>query len=394
MTAGKTELEKKLIERIKREGRISFRDFMQAALYDAEFGYYNTERLKIGAMGDYYTSSNVHPAFGAILAKAFVELWHQLDETNQFTIVEMGSGTGQLAFDILQALRLEHHELFDLVTYTIIEQSVVMRARQREKLKEFESQVDWRSLQELEREPLTGIVFSNELLDAFPVHRIRFSPKGIEELFVGVENPSDKNRASLEGREKQNETLAAADDLPHEKLALVWESLSNGKLEQYIKRTGVRFFENQVIEINLEAIGWLETLAAAIAKGFLITIDYGDVAAHLYSPERRQGTLRCFYRHTLTHSSLERIGEQDLTASINFSALLDYGKEVGFAKVSYERQTHFLFRHGLIERIAAMEQAATIENLKDRLAIKNLLAPGGVSDNFRVLIQKKSGDEE
>ena len=126
-----------------------------------------------------------------------------------------------------------------------------------------------------------------------------------------------------------------------------------------------------------------------IEQGFLVTIDYGDLAAHLYAPDRRNGTLRCFQKHTLTDTPLERIGEQDITASVNFSALIDYGEESGFEKLSYERQTNFLFRHGLIERIAAMEHNGTMDNLQDRLAIKNLLVPGGVSDNFRVLVQQK-----
>jgi SAM-dependent MidA family methyltransferase len=389
MTAKKTELEKRLIERIKGEGRINFREFMQAALYEAEFGYYNTERLKIGAAGDYYTSSNVHPAFGAILARVFVDLWQQLNEPTHLTIVEMGAGTGQLAFDVLQALREEHPHQFDKVNYMIVDQSPVMRVRQREMLKPFESQVAWRERQDLLRDPITGIVFSNELLDAFPVHRVRFSQKGMEELFVGV-GDSAEHRPAPESGEKVAEERRAGEACRSENLRLEWGELSNAELANYIQRTIVRFFNTQVIDINLDAIAWLEDLAAAIFRGFLLTIDYGDLAPHLYSPERREGTLRCFYRHTLTNSPLERIGEQDITASVNFSALMEYGKDFGFDTVSYERQTNFLFRHGLIERIAAMEEAGTIENLKDRLAIKNLLAPGGVSDNFRVLIQKKS----
>jgi SAM-dependent MidA family methyltransferase len=363
MTSSQTTLEKKLIDRITHEGRITFCEFMQIALYDAELGYYNSERLQIGAAGDYYTSSNVHAAFGAILAKAFVELWQQLEDRNHFALVEMGAGTGQLALDILTALRDEHAQIFGQTSYTIVEQSPVMQARQREKLQAFAGKIDWCELQALV--PLTGIVFSNELIDAFPVHRLRFSQNGIQEQFVEVEkdNPA--------------------------KLVLIWDDLSDEKLAEYIKRIGVRLFEGQILEINLAALDWLKTMSQVIERGFLVTIDYGDLAAHLYAPDRRNGTLRCFQKHTLTDALLERIGEQDITASINFSALIDYGEEFGFEKLSYERQTHFLFQHGLIERIAAMENNGTMDNLQDRLAIKNLMVPGGVSDNFRVLIQQK-----
>jgi SAM-dependent MidA family methyltransferase len=377
MTSSPTELEKRLIERIKSAGRMTFCEFMQTALYDAELGYYNSKRLQIGATGDYYTSSNVHAAFGAILAKAFVELWQQFEDRNHFVLVEMGAGTGQLAFDVLTALRDEHPQIFPQTSYTIIEQSPVMQARQQEKLQEFTDKVDWHDLQELEA--ITGIVFSNELIDALPVHRLRYSQSGIEEQFVAVKKD---NPAKLSAVVTEN-------DLASEKLTLIWGELSDGKLAAYIEQTGVRLIEGQIFEINLAAIDWLKKMSQVIHRGFLITIDYGDLAAHLYAPDRPRGTLRCFYKHTLTDAPLERIGEQDITASVNFSALIDYGQVFGFEKLSYERQTHFLFQHGLIERIAAMENNGTMDNLQDRLAIKNLMVPGGVSDNFRVLIQKK-----
>src|SRR5215211_2948071 len=121
MISAATVLERKLVALIEREGAITFRDFMQAALYDPEHGYYNTERLKIGPGGDYYTSSNTHPAFGAVLARAFVEMWGDLSRgaSEPFTIVEMGAGTGQLACDILTALSDEHPAVFESVRYVI-----------------------------------------------------------------------------------------------------------------------------------------------------------------------------------------------------------------------------------------------------------------------------------
>jgi SAM-dependent MidA family methyltransferase len=121
-----------------------------------------------------------------------------------------------------------------------------------------------------------------------------------------------------------------------------------------------------------------------------VTIDYGDLAPLLYAADRAQGTLRSFYRHRLVHSPLERVGEQDITSSVNFTALIESGRDCGLETLSYERQTAFLLRHGLIERITAMHKPdETLENVKARLAIKNLFVPGGASDNFRVLVQKK-----
>jgi SAM-dependent MidA family methyltransferase len=370
-----TELERKVIERIEREGPITFRDFMQAALYEAQLGYYNTERLKIGPAGDYYTSSNVHPAFGAVLAQTFIKLWEESSIDQPLRIIETGAGTGQLAADVLASMRREHSLEFKKLSYVIIESSEAMQARQKEKLASFIEKTEWRKLEELERAPVKALAFSNELVDAMPVHRVRFARGQIEEQHIRIESGSK------------------ADE---KRLALVWGKPSTSKLTDYINRLNIRLAEDQIIEINLDAIEWLRRMAKAINQGFLITIDYGDLSEHLYGPDRIRGTLRSFYRHRLIDSPLERIGEQDITASVNFTALIEYGRDFRFETVSYERQTAFLIRNGLIERIAAMHDASgSVDDLNERLAIKNLFVPGGISDNFRVLIQRRGqGSEE
>jgi len=363
MSSKQSPLEQRIIARIEREGPITFRDFMLAALYDPDYGYYNTGRVKIGVEGDYYTSGNVHPAFGAIMARCAVELWGQVSE-GPLTLVEMGAGTGQLALDILTALAEEHARQAGVVRYIIIETSPAMRASQRQKLGAFEGRVEWRDLEVIERSPLEAILFSNELFDALPVHRLRLSCAKLEESYL----TASSNR-----------------------LRFTWKDTSTERLARYLQAMQVVLSEGQVIEVGLDAIELLARVSRAIGRGYLITIDYGDVAGHLYSPERRLGTLRSFYRHRMIESPLERVGEQDITASVNFTALIEYGRQFGLETVSYERQSAFLFRMGLIERIAAMGENQTLDDLKSRLAIKNLFVPGGVSDNFRVLIQRKRG---
>lgn len=363
MSLQSTELELRLIEQIQREGPITFRDFMQAALYDPELGYYNTERLKIGAQGDYYTSSNVHPAFGRLLAQAFAELW--ADSSVPLTIVEFGPGTGQLASDVLSAMRDERPAVFERLIYVLIEASPAMRNLQRDKLTAFEHHIRWCALEELERTPVIAIAFSNEFVDALPVHRARYRSGALEELYVVTE--------------------AAG-------LALLWSKPSTERLWKYVERVDVSLREGQIVEINFAMIDWMARVSRALQNGFLITIDYGDTADHLYAQDRESGTLRSFYRHRLIDSPLERIGEQDITASVNFTALIEYGRDLGFEAVSYERQTAFLIRMGLIEMIAGQDTSAHGPgDLKNRLALKNLFVPGGVGDNFRVLIQRKTG---
>lgn len=368
MAFGRNDLELRLIARIEREGPITFRDFMQAALYDPDYGYYNTERIKIGPQGDYYTSSNVHPAFGAVLARAFVQLWKELVPypSHPLRIVEIGAGTGRLACDVLAALRDQHAEAFREVDYLIVESSPEMRRRECELLALFEGRVRWGGLETLGRASMHGIVFSNEFVDALPVHRVRFERSDFEEQYVTV----------VSGR-----------------LALSWAQPSTPEVVNYLNRAGVKLAEGQIVEINLDAIEWLAQVSSGIGRGFLITVDYGDLTPLLWASDRRNGTLRSFYNHRLVDSPLERVGEQDMTASVNFSALLEYGTDFGLETLSYERQVAFLMRMGLIEMIA--ERASTNpapQELNERLALKNLFVPGGVSDNFRVLIQRKIGN--
>ena len=259
MSAMRTPLGRQLVERIRRDGPLTFRDFMQSALYDGELGYYQTARLKIGPAGDYYTSSNLHPSFAAVLAHAFAELWQNAFDREPLVLVEMGAGSGQLAADLLAALRNEAAAIFDGARYLIIESSPAMVAQQRGRLAAFAPQVQWRTLEEIEDQPLSAIFFSNELIDALPVYRVRRRGQGLEEQFVGLEN---------------------------EQLTLAWRAPARPELRRYVERFGVPLRQNQIVEINLDALAWLTRLSRAIRRGFLVTIDYGDVAAHLYAPDR------------------------------------------------------------------------------------------------------------
>src|SRR5262249_39818346 len=159
---------------------------MQAALYSPELGYYNTHRRKIGVEGDYYTSSNVHEAFGAVFANALFEMWasESANDSPNLDIVEFGPGSGQLAHDIVSTLQSEHPTTFDNLRYVLVETSPVLQNVQHDKLIDFREHVRWSSLDELTNNPIKGIVLSNEFIDALPVHRARFSDGCIQELYV------------------------------------------------------------------------------------------------------------------------------------------------------------------------------------------------------------------
>lgn len=350
---GSHTLEAALIDRIEREGPLSFRDFMEAALYDGRLGYYSTERPKIGRAGDYYTASSIRPVFAATLAHAFAGLWG--DFSIPLTVMEAGAGMGHFAHDFLTTMNEEHSPLFKALKYVIVERSHAMRASQQASLAGFGDWVSWLS-PEAPISPMKGIVFSNELIDAMPVHRVRMVAGALEEQYISVSS---------------------------HQLALTWGPPSTCRLDSYVRRMGAALDPGQIVEVGLDAIDWLGAVSSALDEGLLITIDYGGEAAELYSSARRNGTLRCFHRHRLMDSALTRVGEQDITASVNFTALIEYGLDFGLEPVSFEPQRRFLIRSGLLDRVAAL----TDPNL--RLAAKNLLVPGGVTDGFCVLVQRK-----
>ena len=369
MSANSTELERRVFEKINREGPLTFRDFMQAALYDPELGYYNTRRQKIGAEGDYYTSCSVHPAFGAVLANALCEMWASefVTNSNDLTIIEFGPGNGQLALDINSALRNEHPAAFDNLTYVLVETSPVFQKLQQSKLVDFKNRIRWQSLNQLANNPIAGVVLSNEFVDALPVHRARFTHDTVQELYVSTDERKD-----------------------HGHLVPIWSHPSTSRLAEYLERLGIALQEGQIVEVSLDAIDWLERVSHVLETGLLVTIDYGDRAQDLYTPDRKSGTLRCFHQHDLSDNPFDRVGDQDITSSVNFTALIEYGRQYGFEFLSLERQTSFLIRYGLIERIALEHKSVEFpESLAKRLAVKNLFVPGGLSDSFRVLIQRR-----
>jgi SAM-dependent MidA family methyltransferase len=202
------------------------------------------------------------------------------------------------------------------------------------------------------------VILSNELFDALPVHVVRVSRGDLEEQYVAPDPDSESG------------------------LKLLWQEMSTPRIVEYVRRMPVSPVEGQVVEVGLEAISLLERISSVLAGGFVVTIDYGDLVELLWGPDRRDGTLRSFSGHRLISSLLEKPGERDITASVNFSALIQYGGAAGLETVSYERQNAFLTRHGLVERVGR------ISEMRARLAAKRFLVPGE-GDNFRVLLQRQ-----
>lgn len=347
-------------------GPITFAEFMQLALYHEEYGYYNSERTRIGKEGDYYTSPCVHRAFGEIVGRFIHKVYKTLN-IREFTVLEMGAGKGYLALDVMDSLKREHPEFYRDLNYSIVEISPALIEEEKTLLKDHLHKISFfNSISEIENEQVAGVLVSNELLDSFPFHRLKYVGNDFQEIYVGIRK----------------------DDFTE-----ILGSPSTIELKTYIDRYNLEFIEGQEIEINLDAKQWLLNVSRIFSKGFVVTIDYGFKATELFSPVRAKGTYMCFYKHVANENPYDHIGEQDITAHVDFSNLVLAGNDVELETVKYTTQGQFLIDWGIldiIEKNNIKNRADELSFQKDILAIKNLFLPDLMGGKFKVLIQAKN----
>ncbi len=344
-------LSEMIIQKIRENGPISFRDYMEMALYYPGSGYYNAVRDRIGKKGDYYTGPDLTPVFGEMLGRQLEEIWRIMGK-KELTVVEMGAGTGLLSMDVLNYLE-KNEKLYQNLDYCIVEKSPSMRKEEKAQLG---VKVRWcSSIQELSG--MTGCIFSNELVDAFPVHQVIMQDE-LMEIFVDYKN------GFME----------------------VLEPASN-ELKNYLYELEVVLPQGYRTEINLDAVQWMEEVALSLKKGFVITIDYGYPASELYQEYRNRGTSMCYYKHTANQDPYGHIGEQDITSHVNFSALGHWGSKNGLKLCGFTDLVHFLMGMGIEEYLKKVQQNEPENYLKKMLPVKTLLMEMG--ETFNVLIQKK-----
>ncbi|MBM2838162.1 MAG: hypothetical protein HW415_787 [Deltaproteobacteria bacterium] len=354
-----------LKDRIEEKGRITFEEFMDTALYHPEYGYYTSNKARIGKDGDYYTSTDVHRAFGASIMRQIEEMWNILKISPLF-LVEVGAGKGVLCADILLSAREKSPTLFKEIRYFIVEKSPEFIERQKRHIEELGllDKVSW--VPEI-KEGLSGnigIVLSNELIDAFPVHKVRYSNGLWNEIYVTVENG----------------ILTEKED-----------SLSDQRLVDFLTGLEGSFDDGYTTEVNLKAIDWIKGVGNSLQKGFVITIDYGYPRNELYSAERNRGTLMCYFRHQASDDPYINIGEQDITTHIDFTSLAEAGKGAGLEVAGFTDQSYFLMGCGIEEEFQQLEaiNAENIGAFKNNITLKKLLIPGGMGSTFKLLIQQK-----
>ncbi len=350
-----TTAEEAIREHIRENGRITFAEFMDAALY-GRGGYY-TEGERIGGRGaDYYTSPAAHPLFGALLALQLEQMWHLLGRPDVFPVVEPGAGGGRLAHDILSFVSQLDPELAAAIEYTAVDRS----PRPEDATS---SRINWRNDMEPLRGRLTGCVVSNELFDAFPVHRLKTVNGALLEGYVTL----------YEGH-----------------LIEVFDEPSTPRLAAHLEAESVELQEGWSAEVSLAAADWMETMASRLTRGYVITVDYGDLAEDLFTERRRRGTLMSYYGHTSLEQPLERVGRQDLTAHVDFTSLIEAGKRGGLQPVVLMTQAELLRNLGADLFIAALDALRLPQSQHEStaMAMRALLQPEGLG-GFRVLVQAK-----
>ncbi len=377
---------------IAEKGKITFAEFMEIALYAPGAGYYTaspgscnesstpTGRLsrksdrhsresgnpqrqsRSGPPHDYYTAPQLHAVFGAYLARHVAHTWQELGEPEHFDVVEMGAGRGILAWDILRGLRRTAPRCWERVHCRLIDRGPGPSVREQEALAEVAAH-PVHSDRELVA-PVSGVILSNELLDALPVHRVCVQGKELQEVYV---------------------TLRAG------RLCEVIDRPSSEDLVVYVERLGMPP-EGWRGEIGLQATAWLAHVAQLLTRGTVITIDYGATWEELCCPRHAGGTLSCYYRHRVSNDPYARIGAQDITAHVNFSALMDVGEESGLRTADYESQAEYLIGLGIGEELVALSaRPPTAETQRAKRAITDLVWPDGMG-GFRVLVQEKRSE--
>lgn len=342
---------------------------MELALYHPRLGYYARAAQRSGRAGDFFTSVDVGPLFGELLASQIAEMAQLMGGGGcgePFDFVEVGAGNGRLSADVLRAARDHHPELYQVIRAHLVEVSEAARGAQPTILSDV--------LDRLATSAATlphsfqGVLLANELLDALPVHQVVMRSEGLREVYV---HASGSVLSAVEG------------------------PLSTPALASYLDELDIDLEPGWRAEISLQARDWIADVARRLVRGFVLLIDYGHPAHDLYSASHAGGTLTAGARHTSlgpearpdSPAWLERPGEVDLTAHVDFTTVRRAGETAGLTYLAFLDQTYFIL--GLADPVFSGASTGPAIPLKRRLALKTLLLPGGLGSTFKVLIMGK-----
>jgi len=366
-----------VVERIRQSGPMTVADFMDLALYAPGAGYYARAAQRSGRAGDFVTSVDVGPLYGELLAVRFADLWRSTTTPglisdaaacgnhsgSGFQLVEAGAGNGRLSRDILDAAARRDRPFYDAVSLGLVERSARAREAHAATLGPHAAKLAL-SAAELPS-PFTGILFANELLDAFPVHVVEMTDDGLREVYVDAEGPALTTRLG---------------------------GPSSVRLQQYFDVLGIALHPGVRVEVNLAAIDWIRAAARRLESGFIVLIDYGREARALYEGPHATGTLTTFHRQMAdlpdamrpgAPAWLAEPGTRDLTTHVDFTTLRREAETAGLSCAVPVSQSRYLL--DLVERSGLVEDLAREDRLRDRLALKSLLVPGGLGSSHSVI---------
>ena len=356
-----TPLARAIADRIRAHGPIPFAEYMRECLYHPQFGYYSKPESR--RFADFYTSVDVHPIFGRLLARQFAEMWELVGRPREFFTVETGAGIGRLASQILDFAEQKLPDFYGALRYVAVEQSAARREQHHETLRTHVENGRAISATDLPPQIPAACIFSNELLDAFPVHRVFVENGALREIYVGVNGQG------------------FAEELG---------PLTSAPIAQYFQEQRITLREGQQAEVNLEAREWIIEAGRRLGCGFVLTVDYGHEAAELYDERHMRGTLLAYSKHRATEDFFERPGEQDLTAHFNFTALDLWGRCAGLRRTGCVSQMAFLVALGRANEFADLyDGGSEVERVRARLSLKSLIHPEGMGETFQVFIQHK-----
>ncbi len=343
------------------ENKITYADFITQVLYHPEHGYYMKDKIKIGREGDFITSSNVSNIYGQAIAKWFLQQVKEYKLTP--SVCEIGAGSGRFAQAFIEEW---YKQTSEELHYYILEASPYHRNLQREIIPFGENVRQIENLAEITR--FEGLIFSNELFDAFPVHVIEVDGEQIMEVMITFEN---------------------------EQLVEKLVPLTNERIFSFLAESGLRLANGQRIEIPLQMEAMVEEIAHTLEKGMVLTVDYGYSNEEWQAPWRREGSLRGYYQHQQMNNILEHPGEMDITSHIHFDSFIRLGSRYGLQFYQKWRQDEFLMLTGIIEELQENYDPNPFSEVSKRnRAIRSLVLPSGMSSAFHVVLQTKGLEQK
>ena len=351
-----------IADRIRRDGPITVAEYVEIALYHPEHGYYSSAARRSGRGGDFFTSVDLGPLFGELLASQAAEMLGLLGDP-PFDLVEAAAGNGRLSRDILDHLQLVAPGRCAATRLHLVERSPEARAAQQAALGRHAARLA-ASVPSLEGlGPIRGIVLANELLDALPPHLVVMREGGLREVRVAL------------GPDGALTTMEAPPSSP--------------ELQAHLERAGARLEPGWFAEVNLAATRWIRQVAALLERGFLLLLDYGCEAADLYSARRAGGTLTAFRRHASEARAagpawLRDPGERDITSHVDLTSVRRAAEAAGLDTLGIVDQSYFLL--ALAAQAGNTAPAGDPPPLRRRLALKTLVLPGGMGSTHKAIV--------